>query len=385
VTAGKPIKAGIAVVGLGAAGAATLWHLARAGCDVVGIEQFSPVHDRGSSHGQTRLVRVAYAEDERYVPLVRRAIALWRELEKAVGEKLFHQTGVFYAGDPQSAFMHDSMASARAHGVEMAHLDTGRTQAKTRNALTIPSTWTSFIESEGGFVLAERAVAAFVAQAQRAGARLMKNTKVAAVTAGPFGVEIATSAGTVFADKVVVAGGAWTSELLPELSPRLAIERRVLHWFADPSGAYSLAAGFKPFIADAADGQEFYGFPAIDAAGVKVAEHDVRAAPHAPVMSADQLDRRVHPNEVERIRDIVRRRFTGLEGPIASTVCMYPMSTDGHFIVDRLPSSERVVVAAGLSGHGFKFAPLVGELAAGLVLGKTPSVDARFLSLARFG
>ena len=174
-------------------------------------------------------------------------------------------------------------------------------------------------------------------------------------------------------------------ELLPILSPRLAIERRVLHWFADPGGAYAMQAGFKPFIADAADGQEFYGFPSIDAHGVKVAEHDMRAALHAPVTSADRLDGRVRPEELERIRDIVRRRFTGLEGPMASKVCMYPMSVDGHFILDHLPASERVIVCAGLSGHGFKFAPALGEASAAFALGRKPPLDVDFLSLSRFG
>ena len=374
------IRAQIAVVGLGAAGAPALWQLARAGCDVVGIDQFTPPHDRGSSHGQTRLLRVAYAEGARYVPFVRRAIALWREIEAESGLHLFHQTGVFYAGDARSEFLSSSMASARAHDVGLQVLDN---RAEVTCGLRVPADWTAFVELEGGFVEAEKAIGAFVGAATRAGARLLTGAKVVAIVPDASGVEIRTDGETVRADKVVVAAGAWTSDLLTALRPYLSIERRVLHWFSDPTGACALSAGFKPFIVEAGDGIEFYGFPSIDGLGVKAAEHDMRVGGASRVAAADALDRHVGADEIARIGQMVRRFLPELEGPRSSAVCMYPMSRDGNFILDRL--GERVIFAAGLSGHGFKFAPALGEALAALALDRAPLVDVSFLSLKRFG
>lgn len=374
------IRAQIAVVGLGAAGAPALWQLARAGCDVVGIDRFAPPHDRGSSHGQTRLLRVAYAEGARYVPFVRRAIALWREIEAESGTRLFHQTGVFYAGDARSEFLSSSMASAAVYDVGLQILDK---RSEVTCGLRVPADWTAFVELEGGFVEAERAITAFVEVAKRAGARLLTGTKVAAIVPHASGVEIRAGGETIHVEKVVVAAGAWTGELVPELRPHLAIERRVLHWFADPTGACALSAGFKPFIVEAGDGIEFYGFPSIDGRGVKAGEHDLRVGGASHVDAADALDRAVGVDEVARIAQMVRRFLPGLEGPTSSAVCMYPMSKDGDFILDRL--SERVIVGAGLSGHGFKFAPAMGEALAALALGRAPTLDLNYLSLKRFG
>jgi len=373
------MRAQIAVVGLGAAGAPALWQLARLGCDVIGIDQFTPPHDRGSSHGQTRLLRVAYAEGARYVPFVRRAIALWREIEAEVGTPLFHQTGVFYAGDAQSEFLSSSMTSARAYDVA---LDTLNERGAVTCGLRIPSDWTAFVELEGGFIEAEKAIGAFLSAATRAGARLLTGTKVASIVPGASGVEIRTDRGSVHAEKIVAASGAWTAELLPALKPYLSIERRVLHWFSDPTGACALSAGFKPFIVEAGDGTEFYGFPSIDGRGVKAAEHDMRVGGASRVETADALERRVGADEVERIARVVRRFLPALEGPKSSAVCMYPMSKDGDFIVDRL--DERVIVGVGLSGHGFKFAPAMGEALAALALDRAMPLDLGFLSLARF-
>ena len=372
-------KPRVVVIGLGSAGAAALWQLARAGCDVVGIDQFAPPHDQGSSHGQTRLLRVAYAEGAQYVPFVRRAIDLWRELERACGTPLFHQSGVLYAGTGRSPFLSSSLATARAHGVRLQELDAGD---EARCGLRMPREWVAFVELEGGFVEAEKAIAAFLDQARDAGARVLTDRHVTAIDADSSGVATRVGDETIRADRVVVTTGAWASALLPALKAHLAVERRVLHWFADASGRYAHAAGFKPFIVEAGDGTEFYGFPAIDGRGVKAAVHDMRFG-STIVASADVLDRSVSAEEKRHVADLVRRFLPGLEGPTASSVCMYPMSADTHFIVDRL--DERVIVGVGLSGHGFKFAPALGEALAALALERAPPVDLSFLSLKRFG
>jgi sarcosine oxidase len=372
-------EAKVAVVGLGAAGAAALWALARAGCDVMGIEQFDIAHDRGSSHGQTRMLRVAYAEGPQYVPLVRRAVALWRELEAQTGERLFHETGIFYAGEPASAFLQATAASAHAQNVPLDPVP----PAATRNELTIPAHWTAFVEREGGFVESERALTAFVTDARANGAKIAE-AKATRIEPHAKGVDIITTNGTIRAGRVVVAAGAWAGELLPALAPHLHIERRVLHWFEDKDGRHHTDAGFKPFIVDGDDGLEFYGFPALDGTGVKVAEHDMRNARLAPVKTPDELDRTVAVGEVARVSGLVRRYLPALGQPRASKVCMYPMTTDGHFIVGPMPKTPNVIAAAGLCGHGFKFAPALGEALAALAQGRPPPVDIAYLSPCRF-
>jgi glycine/D-amino acid oxidase-like deaminating enzyme len=272
------------------------------------------------------------------------------------------------------------MASARAHNVQLQILD-GTDAVKC--GLRVPPAWTAFIEREGGFVEAEKAIAAFLATAQRRGARVFGGQKAVGIVSNTAGVEIRTDRETIRAEQVIVAAGAWSVEFLSALRPYLSIERRVLHWFADPSGLYSLSAGFKPFIVEAGDSVEFYGFPAIDGKGVKAAEHDFRVGGASSVASADDLDREVHADEVARVKALVERFLPGLEGPRSSAVCMYPMSKDGDFILDRV--SERIVVAAGLSGHGFKFAPALGEALAALALERAPAIDLGFLSVKRFG
>ena len=367
----RMLRAKVAVVGLGAAGAAALWALSRAGVDAIGIERVRIAHEGGSSHGQTRLVRVAYAEGERYVPLVRRAIGLWRELEAETGETAFHNTGVFYAGPANSDFVTSSLASARAFNVAVD----GGVQPPPHQK--IDGGWTRFLEREGGFLESDRALAALVAAAVKRGARTLFDTEVRSIAATSTGVELATSAGDVRADLAVVAAGAWSGALYPPLARLLLAERKVLHWFADPRRDFSLAAGFKPFIVDVGGGSALYGFPTLDERGVKIAEHGF-----AEPVAGDMGDRAVRPDDVARIRELVVPAFGDLGAPVESKVCYYPMSRDGHFIIDRV---DRIVVGTGLSGHGFKFAPALGEALANLALERAQAVDVGFLRLGRFG
>ena len=364
------LRTKVAVIGLGAAGAATLWALARAGVDAIGIERAQIAHDEGSSHGQTRLLRVAYAEGERYVPLVRRAITLWRELESETRETVFHHTGVFYGGPAQSPFIASSLASARAFDVGVA------LNAAPPRGLNVDKQWTRFLETEGGFLESDRALAALVGAASKRGARVLLSTDVKALSPTSTGVEIATTADDIRADLAVVTAGAWSGDLLPQLTPHLLTERKVLQWFADAERRFSLAAGFKPFIVDLDGTSALYGFPTIDARGVKIAEHSF-----ADPIAGDIRDRNVRPEDIARIRGLVAKAFGDLGAPIESKVCFYPMSRDGHFILDR---RDRIVIGAGLSGHGFKFAPALGEALASLALGREQAVDIGFLRLGRF-
>ncbi len=364
-----------AVIGLGAAGIATVWKLARAGRTVIGIDKSDVPNDQGSSHGHTRLLRVAYREGEKYVPLVRRAIELWRELERETSAHIFHQTGVFYAGSPGNEFINASLASAQTHNVRLEHNAKG-----LNNQLTLPGDWSSFTELEGGFVECENSIQCLADQARRAGAKVQTRTHVKAISERNDSVEVETDRGTISARKLVIATGAWSPELLPALAPHLSTERRTLHWFADPTGRYALSAGFKPFIIDAGDGMSFYGFPDIDGRGVKVAEH----VSGGDAVNIAQLNRTITAQDTNSIKHLARKYLPDLTGPTHSKVCAYPMTSDGHFIIDRLAGSKRIIVGVGLCGHGFKFAPTLGEAFAGLAQDQPPPIDIGFLSLRRF-
>ena len=365
-----------AVVGLGAAGSAALGALARTGARVVGIDRFAPPHDQGSSHGETRLLRVAYAEGAEYVPLVRRAITLWRELEARTGTDLFRQTGVVYAGPQASPFLNASLASAHTYSVSIEELS----GARIAPTLSVPHDWRVCAERDGGYLLVEKAIAALLQDAVSHGAETRLGDPVHAIEADHRGVRIATVRSEIQAKKCVIAAGAWAVELLPPLAPHLQVERKTLHWFTDPTGAYS-PDKFQPFLIDDENGRQFYGFPDCGT-GVKVAEH---TQPSPALARASNVNRNITPADTDPIRALAARHLPLLGEMTRSTTCLYPMSKDGHFIIDAFPDMDRIVIAAGLSGHGFKFAPAIGEALANLATGAAQAVDIGFFSLNRFG
>ena len=361
----------VAVIGLGAAGSAALNALARAGVRAIGIDRFDPPHAMGSSHGETRLLRIVYAEGPFYVPLVKRAVTLWKAAERRNGIKLFEQTGVVYAGPNDNPFIRSTLAAA------------GQTRLAPVRGLDawfdLPPDWTRFRESGGGYVYPERAIRTFLSEARRHGARIVRNCTCGAVDRSGKRLVIRTAQGEVTADRAIVATGAWIGELVPELKPMTFVERRVLHWFADPERLYTRGKGFAPFAIGTQDGQMIYGFPANAKGEVKVAEH-VRVQ---VIGSPDALERRVTNADRDAIAPLVRRLVPGLGRILRSTVCMYPMAEDERFILARHPRDRRIVIGAGLSGHGFKFAPAIGEALVNLALGRRPPVDIRPFRLPR--
>lgn len=349
----------VAVIGLGAAGAAALETLARRGVRAVGLDRFSPPHDRGASHGESRILRVAYGEGSGYTPLLQRAVGLWGELEARTGLRLFEQSGLIYAGPPGNAFLAETRASAARFGVELRDIAPAA-------PLTLPAGWQCLIEPGAGFLHPERAIQALLASARTQGAEVRTSIRILSLDVDATGVRLETSAGPIRACRCLVAAGAWAPELLPQLAPLLHAERRAVHWFADPTGAFRLDRGFRPFYVEDEAGRALYGFPDFDGSGPKIAEH----LEGGPLNSPDVVDRNVSPEEQAHVAALAGRFFSGLGPVVRSQTCLYPMSKDTHFVIDRLPGEPAVSIVAGLSGHGFKFAPVLGELAADLVLGE---------------
>ena len=357
----------VIVLGLGGMGSAAAAHLAARGSRVLGIERFTPAHDRGASHGESRIIRQAYFEDPAYVPLLLRSYELWHELERE-SPGILTVTGGLMLGRPDSAAVAGSIASARRWDLPHELLDAE--QVRRRFPALAPDEQTvALYEPMAGFVRPEQTVLAHLDRAARHGATLNFGERVLdwqAHDAGE-GVTVRTTQGTYTAGSLVISPGAWAPGLLPEFAPSLTVERQLLYWFAPTSGIEQFRAEcFPVFIWEDAAGMQLYGFPAYGTArdGVKIAFFR-DGSPADP----DDLDRDIHEDEIERMRDYLRTRIPTLPGRyLRGLACTYTTTPDENFLLARHPQHPQVTVAAGFSGHGFKFVPVIGEIIADLVM-----------------
>jgi sarcosine oxidase len=379
MSGGMPIY-DVAIIGLGVIGSAALAALARRGCRVVGIDRFAPGHDRGSSHGTTRVIRLGYFEHPSYVPLLRAAYPLWRELETRSGRLLLTITGILEIGAPESDLVTGTLHSSRLHGLPHDILD-ARSLTKRYPAFRVPDDFIGVFQADGGFVRAEPAVAALQELASASGAELKGKQRVLAVEPHRGGVRVTTERGDVLARRAVVAAGPWVKSLLPQLRAPIRVTRQVVGWLAPaPHLRASFAVErFPVFLLQNPDGI-FYGFPG-DANGVKVAKHH-----HLDeAVDPDHYDHTVSAADEAIIRNGLRAHLPDAGGRLlAAQTCLYTMTPDGDFIIDRLPGCPQVIVASPCSGHGFKFAPVVGEILADLAATGSTDYDIARFSLARF-
>ena len=369
----------VAIVGLGAAGSATAWQLAKRGVRVVGLDRFTPPHAFGSSHGYGRIIREAYAEGPAYVPLVQRAFTLWDELEAATGTSLRIVTGGVTIGGPGSALVAGARESARRYRIPIAEFN-GREATQRFPGLSVPADFDAVWEPRAGVVFPERGVQAMLSEAARHGAELLYETVVTGWRRDGAAIRIATAARDLSANRVLLSAGAWTSELAPPLGVPLTVERAVQFWFTPPAGSGAFGPDRLPvFVIETVGEGVLYGLPD-HGHGVKVAHHH-----GGEVTSADTVRRTVGDSERQDIREVARRWLPDLGGEIAeATVCLYTNTPDQHFLIDRHPADGAVLVASPCSGHGFKFAPATGELLADLLLDQPIRVDAAPFRAARF-
>jgi sarcosine oxidase len=372
----------VAIIGLGVMGSAALAALARRGHRVVGIDRHASGHDRGSSHGATRIIRLGYFEHPSYVPLLRAAYPLWRELEARSGRSLLSITGIVEIGAPASELIAGTLQSSRLHGLPHEVLD-AQDLMRRFPAFRVPGDFIGVFQPDGGFVRAEATVAALQALARDAGAELRMEERVTALEPHRGGVLVKTERGDVSAGRAIVAAGPWLKPLVPNLPVPVRVTRQVLGWFepVDRAGAALFEAErFPVFLLQNRDGV-FYGFPADGDAGVKVAKHH-----HADeTVDAEHYERHVADTDVALIRRALKAHLPGADGRLnAATTCLYTMMPDGDFILDRLPECPNIIVAAPCSGHGFKFAPVIGEILADLAMADATTHDISRFSLARF-
>jgi sarcosine oxidase len=375
----------VIVVGLGAMGSAALDQLARRGAEVLGLERYGIPHEQGSSGGDTRLIRKAYFEHPDYVPLLQRAYSNWDDLGARSGERVLFRTGAVYIGRADSELISGTRESARRYALACDDL-TGQAVSRRWAPLRVPDGYDALHEPDGGFVLAGKSIRLYCESALRHGARVQAAEAVLEWRETATGIEVVTGAGTYRAARLIVAVGSWASALLPRVRTPLEVTRQALFWvWPKDIEAFDLQT-FTCWSAQI-DGNEglFYGFPILPASmggqlGLKIAHH-AKGIPTEPG--------KVTPIDVAEfapIRAVLKSVFASDPGPVVATkACMYTSTIDGHFIVDRYPQSDRVTIACGFSGHGFKFASVVGEALADLALEGRTALPIGFLGLERFG
>lgn len=357
--------ADVIVVGAGGIGSAAAFHLASRGARVVALDRFPVPHAHGSSHGQTRLIRLAYFEHPDYVPLLRRAYGLWRELEALSGRTLLVESGLLMAGPPEGEVLRGVALSARTHDLTIDRMSSAEATRRFP-AFALPEHWEAVFEPCGGHLFVEACVEAHLDAARRAGARVETAVEVRDWRADGKGVVVDTDRGSFSAGRLVLAPGAWAHGLLRLPATPLTVLRKSLFWYrprAEAAARFEKAA-IPCFAFDSPDGF-FYGFPQLDPRGVKFAEHSGGRVVDDPLA----VDRGLDADERSRVERAAASYLPTLGRDLADhAVCLYTMSPDGHFLVGPHPQHDAVTIAAGFSGHGFKFAGVIGEVLADLAL-----------------
>jgi sarcosine oxidase len=371
----------VIVLGCGGMGSAAAYYLARRGKRVLGLDRHPPAHDRGSSHGHSRIIREAYFEHPSYVPLVQRAYDQWDELERASGRKLLRRTGGINIGRPDSTLIRGALDSATTHGLQ--HEILPHDEVRRRFPVFAPADdMVGVFEPRAGILQPEECVTAHLGEAARAGAELHHEETVTSWTASAQGVEVATSRGRYSAGRLVITAGPWAPTILADLGVPFVVTRQMVPWFQPISLADAFEPARCPIHLWQVGERQYYGIPRDRTGGVKVAEHT-----NGTPTTADTIERAIQPAEIDALRNaFVARHMPAANGPVVSSnTCMYTMTPDAHFIIDHHPRHSNVAVACGFSGHGFKFAAVVGEILADLALDGSTRHDIGLFSARRFG
>jgi sarcosine oxidase len=344
-------------------GAATSWRLARRGVDVVCFDRHSPPHALGSTHGESRIIRTAYFEGSWYVPLLQEAFPLWRELEAISGTHLLTVTGALMIGDESSEAVTGALQSARQHGLDVELLDAGEMRRRYQGHVVRDEDVAVF-DKQAGILRPEAAVTAMLSQVPD----VVRETEIKSVP------ELLTRF-----DAVVVAAGPWTSGLIDWIP--LKVERQVHVWFGLESGVDWLTPErFPVFIRQSDEFGDIYGFPTLDGVSAKIGRHH-----DGEFTDPYRINRVVDESDIDPLRRAAKTFMRGLSGGVTRTLtCMYTNTSDGHFVIDFSPDDRRVVVISACSGHGFKFAPLIGDIAADLICDGGTQRDISRFSAARF-
>ena len=361
----------VVVIGLGVMGASAAMALARRGQRVIGIERFGIAHDRGSSHGDTRVIRLGYFEHPSYVPLLRSAYRMWREIENETGQRLLTITGIAEIGPPDSQLVEGTLRASAEHALPHTVFDARRAMQQFP-AFVLPPDYVAVLQPDGGYLFAESATRTFARLAEKSGAVLRFGETALDIVPRPDGVTIKTDKTSIDAGTVVVTPGAWfgslMDRLLPPFNQPLKVHRQVVAWFRPIDPVLFSSERFPVFLLASEDGIH-YGIPPHDVAPykglLKIAKHDY-GTPHT---SPDSYDRTITAEDEEAIRTILRKYLPAGNGKlVAAKACLYTTTADKNFLIDRVPGWPQIIFASPCSGHGFKFAPVIGEMLADIVI-----------------
>jgi sarcosine oxidase len=381
----EAIRKDVVVVGLGGFGSAALWRLAQRGVDVAGIERHGIGHHLGSSHGDTRLFRIACQEHPGLAPVALKSLELWTGLGEQAGQQLVRQSGCLSTGSPGSRPVRGAIEAAAAAGLPVVQLSHEELVARQPQYAGLAPGDVAVWDPGAGVCYPERNVRAQAEAARKLGADVYPHTMVTAIEADGGGVTVRAPTAAWRAQHVVVAAGAWLGTLVPGLP--LAPRRTPLYWFRprDPGSDEFTLEKFPAFIWQRSSGEHLWGHGSADHYGVKIGLDPARATA-ADAIDPEEMDRYIHlDTDVDELAASVARAFPALEPrPAKAIPCVVTDSPDEQFLVGRLPAEPRIVVAGGDSGHGFKHAAGVGELLAQIVTGESPYCAAGFLDPARF-
>ncbi|HMO90960.1 MAG TPA: N-methyl-L-tryptophan oxidase [Pirellulaceae bacterium] len=346
-----------AVMGLGGIGSAAFYAAAKTGVRVLGLERFDPAHSFGSSHGVTRIIRTAYYEHPNYVPLAQASIEAWRALEDFTGMQLMRLNGLLQVGPVGGSVIKGLQASIEEHQLAVEMMD-GSEAARRYPKIGFRSDEICIMELTAGYLLVEDCVQSHLTAGTMCGGQAEFNTQVHNWHCQPDGtIEIQTSKGNFITKNLIVTGGPWSPAILTDLNLNLRVVRKPQIWYEVPENIKGEMSLLPCFLFED-DDNCFYGFPRLEGVGMKVAEH----SGGQDITEPDTLDRTLRQTDTERIEAFLRFRFPNINFDLVrSSVCMYTMSPDKHFIVDRHPHHQNIAIGAGFSGHGFKFAPVIGE------------------------
>ena len=363
------------VLGTGGVGSAACWQLSQRGAAVLGLDRFPPGHDRGSSHGQTRIIRQAYFEHADYVPLLLRAYELWAELERTTGQRLFEQVGLLQIGPADGAVVSGVLRAAALHHLPVETLSAAESHRRFPGFL-VPEQMTAVFEPRAGLLHVEACVRAHCSAAIASGAELLSGVTVLGWDARPNEVVVHSDRGDFHAARLIITAGAWSPEMLSYPDLQLRVLRKHLYWFAAPEAKHQANRGAPTFLYDLPHGC-FYGLPSINTDGLKCGEHSGGERVLDPLTDERAADER----DQQRVRQFVSDYLPSVNLQFHSrSVCFYTMSPDEHFIVDRHPHHANICFAAGLSGHGFKFTGVLGKVLADWTLAGETKLPVEFLA-----
>jgi sarcosine oxidase len=366
------------VLGLGGMGGAAAYHLAKRGYRVLGLDAHARGHALGSSHGETRMIREAYAESPEYVPLVQRAYALWRELEAETGRDLLTITGGIGIRPEDAGSVDNQLQAAEEYGLAVETLSPDAVMARYPG-FRVPSGYVGVIDPHSGFVRPEACTFAHLDLAAKHGAALRHSEPARRWAADGAGVRVETDKGTYRADRLVITAGPWAAEALADLQIPLQVWRMYNVHFASTKPELFAPERFPVWGVSVPEGS-YYGFPYLDGQGVKLGRHDV-----GEVCTPETARREVTESEIDTLRAVLDTYLPGASGPVLQTLtCLYTMTPDHHFILDTYPGHANVAYGCGFSGHGFKFASAIGEVMAEFVTTGRPTYPVSFLSASRF-